>query len=42
MYVPGDDFSREKYSSDTEWFWVAPGGEKASVKKLTKIHAQIL
>jgi len=38
-YLPTEDFKRDKYSSDTEWYWVpAQGtdGTRAAAKKLTK------
>merc|ERR1719401_902710 len=38
-YVPPGDFSRQKFSSDTEWYWVPAkpaGAERPAIKKLTK------
>uniref|UniRef100_A0A7S4SQE6 CS domain-containing protein n=1 Tax=Alexandrium monilatum TaxID=311494 RepID=A0A7S4SQE6_9DINO len=37
-YVPPEDIQRDKYSSDTEWFWVpkVEGGERPAIKKLMK------
>merc|ERR1712137_409691 len=38
-YLPSKDFKREKYSSDTEWFWVPKRdtvSDKAPIKKLMK------
>jgi len=38
-YIPPADFTRAKYSSDTEWYWVpakAAGSERAPIIKLTK------
>lgn len=37
-YVPAEDFQREKYSSDTEWYWVPKkeGDSRPAIKKLTK------
>merc|ERR1712232_862771 len=31
-YNPGTEFKREKYSSDTEWYWVAKDGTKMITK----------
>merc|ERR1712232_865002 len=31
-YNPGTEFKREKYSSDTEWYWVAKDGAKMLTK----------
>lgn len=33
-YLPPDQFKRDKYSSDTEWFWVPTDG--SGIKKLMK------
>mmetsp|Transcript_81492 Transcript_81492/g.264001 ORF Transcript_81492/g.264001 Transcript_81492/m.264001 type:complete len:684 (+) Transcript_81492:75-2126(+) len=38
-YLPQDDFKREKYSSDTEWYWVPAstnGVQRPPMKKLMK------
>merc|ERR1719234_2495729 len=39
-YLPQTEFKREKYSSDTEWYWVpskpGSGGERPPMKKLMK------
>eukprot|EP00420_Gonyaulax_spinifera_P015677 CAMPEP_0197908272 /NCGR_PEP_ID=MMETSP1439-20131203/66543_1 /TAXON_ID=66791 /ORGANISM="Gonyaulax spinifera, Strain CCMP409" /LENGTH=92 /DNA_ID=CAMNT_0043529755 /DNA_START=6 /DNA_END=281 /DNA_ORIENTATION=+ len=37
-YLPPEDFSRQKYASDTEWFWVpkAEGDAKPKMTMLTK------
>merc|ERR1719401_2958712 len=39
-YLPQDEFKRDKYSSDTEWYWVpaapAGGGKRPEAKKLMK------
>lgn len=37
-YVPPEDFKRDKYSSDTEWYWVTKGSDPLhpTVKKLMK------
>jgi len=38
-YMPAGDFKRDKYSSDTEWYWVPAkpaGAERPAAKKLMK------
>lgn len=37
-YLPPQDIKREKYSSDTEWYWVpkVDGGVRPPMRKLTK------
>lgn len=35
-YLPQAGFKREKYASDTEWFWIPQGTGAADLKKLMK------
>lgn len=38
-FLPTDDFKRDKFSSDTEWYWVpakAAGADRAAIRKLMK------